>query len=143
MKRGKKINFSLAAKAFIVDNKNRLLVVKRRPNDVQKPGIWEIPGGRLNPGEDPHEGVQRETKEETNLEIEVIKPLTVRHFTRKDKQIITMIVFLCKPVGGKVKLSEEHTDFAGLNLNSEEELSKYFDDSFFMEEVAAFKSLKI
>ena len=56
-------NFSVAAKSFVVKD-NKLLVLQRRLNDVQKPGIWEIPGGRLDPGENPVEGLQREIKEE-------------------------------------------------------------------------------
>ncbi len=140
-KSNKKINFAIAVKAFIVDNKNRLLILKRRSNDVQKPRTWEIPGGRLNPGEDPFIGLKRETKEETSLDIKIIRPLTIRYFTRKDKQIIIMIIFLCKPIGGSIKLSKEHSDFFGLNLNIPEEVSKYFKDSFFMKEINAFKKI--
>lgn len=140
-KGNKRINFAIAVKAFIVDNKSRLLILKRASNDVQTPGIWEIPGGRLNPGEDPFIGLKREIKEETSLDIKIIRPLTIRYFTRKDKQIITMIIFLCKPIGGRIKLSEEHSDFFGLNLNIPEEISKYFKDSFFMKEINAFKKI--
>ena len=109
------MNAKLAVKSFIIDN-NKLLVIKRRLNDIQKPGIWEIPGGRLNIGEDPFIGLKRETKEETNLDIEIIKPLTVRHFTRDDNQIITLIIFLCKPLYKNIKLSEEHTDYDWINI---------------------------
>jgi len=35
-----------AVKAFIVDD-NLLFIIKRSDKDVHKPGIWEIPGGRL------------------------------------------------------------------------------------------------
>ncbi|MBI4149596.1 NUDIX domain-containing protein [Candidatus Woesearchaeota archaeon] len=85
--------------------------IKRRDNDVHKPGVWEIPGGRLELGEDPYLGLQRETKEETGLDIEIIHPLDVHHFTRDDQQKITMIIFLCKALSSDVLLSKEHTHF--------------------------------
>jgi len=39
--------------------------------------IWEFPGGRLNEGEAPVEGIAREIKEELGLEIKNIRPLCV------------------------------------------------------------------
>ena len=105
------VDFRVASKAFIVDKENRLLVLKREPKNVQMPAAWELPGGRLEIGESPFDGINREVMEETGLEIETIMPFSVRHFTRADNQTITMIVFLCKPLGTEVKLSAEHTEF--------------------------------
>ncbi len=103
------MNSSLAAKALIVDD-SRLLLIKRRPNDVHRPLQWDIPGGRLDPGENPFDGLKRETKEETGISIDIIAPLAIQHFTRDDGQKITMIIFLCKPQSKEIKLSEEHTE---------------------------------
>jgi 8-oxo-dGTP diphosphatase len=114
------VNFAIAVKAFIVDDKKRLLIIKREPRDVHKPGVWEIPGGRLSSGEDPIEGVQRETKEETGLSIDVLNPLSVRHFTREDGQKITMIIFLCKAECNNIKLSDEHTEYEWIELNKKD-----------------------
>ncbi len=105
-------DFRIAVKAFVVSDAGELLLVKRRPSDVHKPGVWEIPGGRLAPGEDPFEGVRREAREEVGLSIEVRNPLRIHHFTRDDGQRITMIVFLCRPKSSTVRLSEEHTEHA-------------------------------
>lgn len=114
------VNFAIAVKAFIVDDKKRLLVIKREPKDIHKPRIWEIPGGRLSLGEDPVEGVKRETKEETGLSINVLNPLSVRHFTRDDGQKITMIIFLCKALDNNVRLSKEHTEHDWIRLDEKE-----------------------
>jgi mutator protein MutT len=107
--------YALAVKALIVNEKNQTLLIKRRPNDVHSPGVWEVPGGRLDAGESPFGGLKRETLEETGLEIDIRQPLNVRHFTRDDGQRITLIVFLCSPMfpsaGGGVVLSEEHTEY--------------------------------
>ncbi len=102
--------FRVAAKAFIIRN-GKVLLLKRRPNDAHRPNWWDIPGGRLEPGEDPRQGVQRETMEETGLSIDVLAPIDVHNFTRDDGQKITMIVFLCRPTSESVTLSEEHTEY--------------------------------
>ncbi|MBW2992666.1 NUDIX domain-containing protein [Candidatus Woesearchaeota archaeon] len=121
------VNFAVAAKSFIMNDEGRLLVIKREPRDIQKPGIWEIPGGRLEHGEDPVKGLKRETKEETGLEIDVMNPLSVRHFTRADGQRITMIIFLCRALNDDIKLSEEHTEHDWIDLNEKElKLTEFF-----------------
>lgn len=129
----KETNFRVAVKAFIVNN-NRLLIIKRAKDEPQMPNAWEIPGGRLNLGENPFDGVKREIKEETNLDIEIISPLNVRHFKRKDGQTITMIIFLCRPIGGKIQLSKEHSRYEGIDIDS----AKDKLTSFFHEEVDRF-----
>ncbi|MBD3252302.1 NUDIX domain-containing protein [Candidatus Pacearchaeota archaeon] len=134
-----KINFRIAVKAFIIKN-NKLFVMKRAKDDIQSPGIWEIPGGRLELGEDPVIGLMREIREETGMYIEVLYPLSVRHFKRDDEQVITMLIFLCKPKrGGLLKLSEEHSEYLWIDLKKEKKrLSK-----FFWQEVEIFHELNL
>ncbi len=119
-------NFRLAVKAFIV-NKGKLFLIRRTKDDVQKPNIWEIPGGRLELGEDPILGLMREIREETGMYIRPLCPLSIRHFERDDKQIITMIVFFCKPMNGYLKLSEEHSEFSWIDLKKcKDKLTDFF-----------------
>ncbi|MFX1564820.1 MAG: NUDIX hydrolase [Promethearchaeota archaeon] len=60
--------------AVILDAKNRVLLVKHVP---EKGGFWQgkyiCPGGRLEFGESLEIGVQREVREETGLEIEILR----------------------------------------------------------------------
>jgi ADP-ribose pyrophosphatase YjhB (NUDIX family) len=51
------------------DERHRLLLV-RRANDPGR-GLWSIPGGRVEPGEDDYEAVRREVLEETGLHVTV------------------------------------------------------------------------
>jgi len=55
------------AGALCVDNGRVLLGRRARPPFE---GLWDIPGGFLNEGEDPLDGLRRELKEETGLEVE-------------------------------------------------------------------------
>jgi len=130
-------DFRIATKCFIV-NDGKLLMLKRAPKDEFKPGMWEFPGGQLEVGEDPFEGSKRETKEETGLDIEILYPTSVRHFTKSsDGCTITMLVFLCKALNSDVKLSKEHTEFDWVPL--EDAKGKLGD--FFHHDVDIFNKL--
>ncbi|WP_344480126.1 NUDIX hydrolase [Nonomuraea monospora] len=57
--------------AIIFDAFDRLLLVQRgRPPGR---GLWSVPGGRLEPGEDDEAGVRREVLEETGLHVTVAR----------------------------------------------------------------------
>ncbi|OGJ20411.1 hypothetical protein A3K73_00160 [Candidatus Pacearchaeota archaeon RBG_13_36_9] len=132
-------NFRLSVKAFIVDKNNNLFLMKRASNDAQKPDIWEIPGGRLDLGEDPILGLMREIREETGLYIKPLCPMSVRHFKRDDEQLITMLVFFCRRMNGYLKLSIEHSEYEWINVKKAKE--KLTD--FFHKEVNIFYKLKL
>ncbi|MFC1723075.1 NUDIX domain-containing protein [Nanoarchaeota archaeon] len=59
------------SRALIIDN-NKILLIHR-----QKAGreYWVLPGGTIEKGETPEQTVIREVKEETNLDIDISKPL--------------------------------------------------------------------
>ena len=101
----------LAVKSFIVDG-GKLLIVKRSPDEDHAPGAWGLPGGGLEPGESPFDGLKREIMEETGLEIEIKNPIRVHHFKRDNGQIVTMVTFLCKPLTTAVALNHEHVDYS-------------------------------
>jgi len=110
----------IAVKSFIVNGNQELLLLKRSDDNPHAPGVWEVPGGRLEIGENPFEGLKRETREEANIDIEILNPLRIHHFVRDDKQRITMITFLCKPISADVSISKEHTDFSWKPLEKAE-----------------------
>ena len=120
--------FRIAVKSFIINSENKLLLIKRRSNDVHKPGQWDIPGGRLELGENPFLGLKRETKEETNLDIDIVSPLHVQHFTRDDGQKITMLIFFCRPKNIDLRLSEEHTEHSWVNLDQKEKIPSWLSE---------------
>ena len=123
-------NFRNAAKAFIVRD-GKVLLLKRRQNDAHKSGAWDIPGGRLELGENPYDGLKRETKEEINSEIEIIMPISVHHFVRDDGQKITLTIYLCKFIPGDITLSEEHTEHQWVDLDKAPSLvSSFFEPTF-------------
>jgi mutator protein MutT len=55
-------------KAFIV-NEGKLLAIQKNANAKEMAFKWEVPGGRIEPGEDLDAALQREVHEETGLKI--------------------------------------------------------------------------
>ena len=77
--------------------------------------------------EDPHQALVRELKEETGLDIEIIKPVYTFTAIRPHYQTVG-IGFLCIPTNDQVKISFEHTDYKFVD---EDELEKTLDPHIF------------
>jgi len=58
----------LVAACALVDIEGRVLLA-RRPEGKKLAGLWEFPGGKLNPGETPETALIRELKEELGIEV--------------------------------------------------------------------------
>ncbi len=58
----------LVAACALVDTDNRVLLA-RRPEGKKMAGLWEFPGGKLNPGETPEQAVIRELREELGIDV--------------------------------------------------------------------------
>ena len=65
--------------AVILDGRGRVLLVRHHPSDTARKhfwkGRWIGPGGMLEFGESLEEGARREVKEETGLDIIILRPL--------------------------------------------------------------------
>jgi 8-oxo-dGTP diphosphatase len=103
-----KYQFRVAQKALIKEGQ-KFLIIKRSPKAEVFPEHWDLPGGKLEHGEDYLEGLKREALEETGLSIEIGKPVSI--YVETTKAFAYVVVFESKIVAGKVSLSPEHTDF--------------------------------
>lgn len=128
----------VAVGAAILNDHDQVLFVKRSASESFMPGMWELPGGGSEWGEDPKDALKREIMEECGIEIAVHHPLTTAHYVMKEdgKEIHRVeIIFACTTIIGleqEVKLSEEHDDFAWVPLK--ESLSR-LEMSEFMQNV--------
>ena len=85
--------------AVIWNDDGRVLIAQRKAGDMLG-GLWEFPGGRREPGETLAECLQREMREELDLEIAVGEPVTiVRHAYSHFR--ITLHAFHCRVVSGE------------------------------------------
>jgi 8-oxo-dGTP diphosphatase len=74
----------------IIEKDQKVLLIKRR--NVHGAGSWSTPGGHLDYGETPEDCAIRETKEETNLDIQKVKFRTITNdiFESEGKHYITI-----------------------------------------------------
>ena len=72
----------LVVAAMIRDRAGRVLLQQRPPGKAHA-GLWEFPGGKVEPGESPRESLVRELKEELGLALEA-ESLTPAGFAESD-----------------------------------------------------------
>lgn len=58
----------LVAAVALIDADNRVLIAQR-PAGKSMAGLWEFPGGKIEPGETPEHALQRELKEELGIDV--------------------------------------------------------------------------
>lgn len=58
-----------ASIVFIVNNFNDVLILKRSKDSLSFPGVWALPGGKIEEGETPEEAAIREIMEETQINL--------------------------------------------------------------------------
>ncbi len=61
----------LAVVAAIIRNRKHQLLITKRPAHVHLGGMWEFPGGKVDPGENDEQALRREIREETGLDVEI------------------------------------------------------------------------
>ena len=103
----------------ILINKNKFLVTQRG-KDSDHPLMWEFPGGKIKTGEAAEMCIQREIKEELDIEIELIERLNSIQFDYGFRKI-ELIPFLCAPKSHQIKLFE-HASFRWIQLKEIEKI---------------------
>ncbi|MDO8969006.1 (deoxy)nucleoside triphosphate pyrophosphohydrolase [Algoriphagus sp.] len=88
----------------IIFHQGKVLVAQRSLN-MDLPGKWEFPGGKIEESEDPKVCLSREIKEELSIEIEIFETLKPSEFTYPTKTI-RLIPFVATWKSGEIDLLE-------------------------------------
>lgn len=90
----------LVAACALVDTDGRVLIAQR-PQGKQLAGLWEFPGGKVEPGETPEECLVRELREEIGIETKIacLAPLTFASHSYDDFHLL-MPLYVCRRFEG-------------------------------------------
>ncbi len=101
------VKLLLVAACALVDPDGRVLIAQR-PEGKSMAGLWEFPGGKIEPGERPEQSLIRELKEELGITVkpECLAPLTFASHTYPDFHLL-MPLYVCRRWEGFVEAREK------------------------------------
>lgn len=86
----------------VIENKGRILILKRSGADEVAAESWETVGGKIDFGEE---------LEEAGLKVSVEKLLFATTFFTDPHRQIVLLTYLCRAIDDQVILSEEHSEY--------------------------------
>lgn len=117
--RGPVSHSTIIVAAAVLRHEGRVLLTRRR-KDQHLAGMWEFPGGKLEPGEAPEETVARECLEECGIHVQVLDILEVT-FHAYDERDVLLLFYDCRLVSGEV----QHIEVADHVWCTPDELDDY------------------
>ena len=99
----------LVAAVALIDRDGRVLLAQR-PEGKSMAGLWEFPGGKIEPGETPEAALVRELHEELGIETwnSCLAPLTFASHSYEDFHLL-MPLFACRKWNGIPQANEGQT----------------------------------
>lgn len=121
-------NLQVGVKAIISNKEGNVLLLSRSEKKYGKTeGHWDIPGGRIDPGDTLINNLKREVLEETGLTITENTTLLCAQdilLPEKEKHVVRLTYKVNDLVDGQVNLDEtENTEFRWISIDEAKKLS--------------------
>ena len=96
------------AAGIILVEDGKVLLVKRKFEP--RAGLWTLPAGFIESDEDVAACAVREAKEETNLDIEMIRLFNVYSAFDDPRAKVVLILYLCRKVSGELRAGDDASE---------------------------------
>jgi len=101
----------VSQKALIFNSRGEVLVLFRTETAPTRPNAWDLPGGELEFGEKPAEGMIREIQEEAGLAVEAVRVFHIESSVSPENEFWVLITYAAQAISEAVTLSYEHNQF--------------------------------
>jgi 8-oxo-dGTP diphosphatase len=101
-----KAEILLVAACALIDADGRVFITTR-PDGKSMAGLWEFPGGKVEPGERPEQTLIRELKEELGIDVseDCLAPLTFASHAYAEFHLL-MPLYVCRKWQGTITAKE-------------------------------------
>lgn len=106
--------------AALIEKDNRYLIARRSTGSEDVLGKWEFPGGKVEKAETEEHAIEREIKEEFEMDIKAIRFL-INNVCEYPTKTIDLRLYECKYISGEFHL-HDHSEYAFV---SKDEIIKY------------------
>ncbi len=101
--------------AALIKKDNNVLIARRSTGDENVLGKWEFPGGKVEPNETEGHAIEREIKEEFELDIKANKYIT-NNVCEYPTKTVDLRLYECEYISGEFKL-HDHSEYKWVNIN--------------------------
>ena len=91
----------LIVTAAVIERDGRILAARRRP-DQKHPLKWEFPGGKVEEGEEPPDGLRRELAEELGIEVDKAEEITRYPYQYQGRAPILLVFYRVRAFRGSI-----------------------------------------
>jgi 8-oxo-dGTP diphosphatase len=99
--------------AALIKKDNKYLIAKRKTGSIDVLGKWEFPGGKVLENESEKTAIEREIKEEFEMDVKAIK-FIINSVYEYPTKTVDLRLYECKYIGGNFKL-HDHSEYRFVN----------------------------
>lgn len=101
--------------AALIEQDGKYLIARRSTGSEDVLGKWEFPGGKVEPNETEEHAIEREIKEEFDMDIKAIRFLT-NNICEYPSKTVNLKLYECKHISGEFHL-HDHSEYAFVDKN--------------------------
>ena len=94
----------------LLETADGILLLRRPDHKKYNPGLYELPGGKVDMGEAPPDALRREFREETNIEVVIGSIVHVGSYVMHEMHAIELVYNVHANDVSSFRLSDEHID---------------------------------